>query len=275
LKDWSKVPLADLRQRLERARSSRARLRLARTLEADGRHGARALAQWAMRQEQARRKERTRVARLFAPTRRVRREGAHHVAGVDEVGVGPLAGPVVAAAVILPERIDFEAFAGLDDSKLVTRSRREALARLIRERAVAVCVGEVAREEIDRLNIYRAALEAMRRAVVGLAVAPDHVLVDARSIPEIAAPQTAIAHGDAVDASIAAASIVAKVHRDAIMSRLELRFPGYDFGRNMGYGTRQHLEALRRLGPTPAHRRSFAPVSKAQASADATRTAPR
>jgi ribonuclease HII len=267
LKDWSKVPLADLRQRLETARTSRARLRLARALAADERQGARALARWVLRQEQARRKERRRVARLFATTRRARCEGACHVAGVDEVGVGPLAGPVVAAAVILPERIDFEAFAGLDDSKVVTRSRREALAGLIRERAVAVCVAEVAREEIDRLNIYRAALEAMRRAVVGLAVAPDHVLVDARSIPEIAASQTAIFHGDSVDASIAAASIVAKVHRDAIMSRLDRHFPGYDFGRNMGYGTRRHLEALRRLGPTPVHRRSFAPVSNAEASA--------
>jgi ribonuclease HII len=254
LKDWSKVPLADLRQRLETARTSRARLRLARALAADERQGARALARWVLRQEQARRKERRRVARLFATTRRARCEGACHVAGVDEVGV-------------LPERIDFEAFAGLDDSKVVTRSRREALAGLIRERAVAVCVAEVAREEIDRLNIYRAALEAMRRAVVGLAVAPDHVLVDARSIPEIAASQTAIFHGDSVDASIAAASIVAKVHRDAIMSRLDRHFPGYDFGRNMGYGTRRHLEALRRLGPTPVHRRSFAPVSNAEASA--------
>jgi ribonuclease HII len=124
---------------------------------------------------------------------------------------------------------------------------------------VAVSIGEVWPAELDRLNVYRAALEAMRRAVLGLAVEPEHVLVDARTIPGIQAAQTSIVGGDARDASIAAASIVAKVHRDAIMRRLEIEHPGYGFARHMGYSTREHLEALRRLGPSPVHRRSFAP----------------
>jgi ribonuclease HII len=199
------------------------------------------------------------VARLFALRRRLAREGATLVAGVDEVGVGPLAGPVVAAAVILGPRV---ALPGLDDSKQLPRAVRERLDAAIRDQALAIGVGEVWPPELDRLNVYRAALEAMRRAVLALATPPDHVLVDARTIPDIAAPQTAIVGGDARDGSIAAASIVAKVHRDAIMCRLEGDHPGYGFARHMGYATREHLRALRRLGPSPLHRRSFAPCSQ-------------
>ena len=127
---------------------------------------------------------------------------------------------------------------------------------------MAVAVAEVAAREVDRLNVYRAGLEAMRRAVQALQVTPDYVLVDARTIPGIAAAQTGLAHGDAVDGSIAAASIVAKVHRDAIMRRLHERYPGYGFSRHKGYPTRQHLDALGCLGPSPVHRRSFAPVAQ-------------
>jgi ribonuclease HII len=165
----------------------------------------------------------------------------------------------VAAAVVLPDQIDLP---GLNDSKLLTPAARERLEARIGEQAVAVAVAEVSRADIDRLDIRRASLEAMRRAVEALAVVPDHVLVDARTIPGIAMPQTALIHGDAIDGSIAAASIVAKVHRDAIMRRLHLSYPEYGFARHMGYATPQHLAALRRLGPTPAHRRSFAPVSQ-------------
>jgi ribonuclease HII len=154
---------------------------------------------------------------------------------------------------------------GLKDSKQLGRGAREALAPRIREQAIACAAGKVAPHEIDRLNIHRAGLEAMRRAVAALAVQPDWVLVDARTIPDIAVPQTAIVGGDASDGTIAAASIVAKVHRDAIMRHLGTRYPGYGFDRHMGYGTEQHLEALRRLGPSPVHRRSFAPVAKAAA----------
>ncbi len=179
------------------------------------------------------------------------------VAGVDEVGMGPLAGPVVAAAVVLPDRVDLP---GLDDSKRLAPPVRERLARAIREQAVALWLATVSPAEIDRRNIYRAGLEAMRRAVEGLGRTPDHVLVDGREVPRLAVPQTRIVGGDRSDGSIAAASIVAKVHRDALMVRLERRYPGYGFARHKGYATREHLEALLRLGPCPAHRRSFAPV---------------
>jgi ribonuclease HII len=134
----------------------------------------------------------------------------------------------------------------------------------IREQAIACSAGKVQPAEIDEMNIYRAGLEAMRRAVVGLDVVPDHVLVDARTIPKIVAPQTAIIGGDATDGSIAAASVVAKVHRDAIMRHLAERYPGYGFEQHMGYGTEAHVAALQRLGPSPVHRRSFSPVARAE-----------
>jgi ribonuclease HII len=190
---------------------------------------------------------------------RLAAEGARLVAGVDEVGVGPLAGPVVAAAVVLPER---PRLPGLDDSKRLTRAARERLAAAIEAQAHDWAVAEVGVEEIDRRNIYQAALLAMRRAVDALTAPPDHVLVDARQIPGIPMPQTSLVGGDGRDASIAAASVVAKVHRDRIMQRLDGDFPGYGFAKHMGYGTREHLLALRRLGATPVHRRSFAPVAQ-------------
>ncbi|MDH3211765.1 MAG: ribonuclease HII [Myxococcales bacterium] len=257
--DVSQAPLSELRRRCAAAGSDRSARRLVVALRGDGRHGARALAEALERRLQRRRSEGLRVARLFARRRRLRAQGARFVAGVDEVGVGPLAGPVVAAAVVLPDRVDLP---GLNDSKRLTHAARERLAARIREQAVAVAVAEVSRAEIDRLDIRRASLEAMRRAVEALAVPPDHVLVDAHTIPGIAAPQTGLIHGDASDGSIAAASIVAKVHRDRLMQRLHARYPEYGFGRHMGYPTRQHLDALRRFGPSPAHRRSFAPVAQ-------------
>ena len=252
-------PLAEWTRRLREAREARALGRLLRELRSDPRAGAVALAAAAARRLDRMRRERARVARLFAGRRRLRSEGCRLVAGVDEVGVGPLAGPVVAAAVILRDRV---ALPGLGDSKQLPRPLREELDAAIRDQAVAVSIGEVWPADVDRLNVYRAALEAMRRAVLGLDPPPDYVLVDARTIPGIAARQSAIVGGDARDGSIAAASIVAKVHRDAIMRRLEAEHPGYGFARHMGYSTREHLEALRRLGPSPVHRRSFGPCSQ-------------
>jgi ribonuclease HII len=257
--DVSRNSLAELRRHCDAVDAERGDDRLLAALRGDGRRGARALAESLERRLQGRRREAQRLARLFERRRRLVAGGARHVAGVDEVGVGPLAGPVVAAAVVLPDRVDLP---GLNDSKRLPRAARERLAGRIGEQAVAVAVGEVSRADIDRLNIRRASLEAMRRAVEALAVLPDHVLVDARTIPGIAPPQTALIRGDAIDGSIAAASIVAKVHRDAIMQRLHARYPEYGFARHMGYPTPQHLAALRRLGPTPAHRRSFAPVAQ-------------
>ena len=257
--DLSRVPLAELRARCGAAKSDRDVRRLIAALRSDRRRGARALAILLEGRLRRQRIQARRMARLFARRRRLFAAGARWVAGVDEVGVGPLAGPVVAAAVVLPECIDLP---GLDDSKRLSSAVRERLAAEIRRQAVAVAIGEVSRTEIDRLNILRASLEAMRRAVLDLSVVPDHVLVDARTIPGLQMRQTGLVGGDAIDGSIAAASIVAKVHRDAIMRRLHRRYPDYGFGHHMGYPTREHLAALRRFGATPAHRRSFRPVAQ-------------
>jgi ribonuclease HII len=186
------------------------------------------------------------------------RVGIRHVAGVDEVGMGPLAGPVVAAAVVLPVETHLD---GVADSKVLPAPVRERLAVEIRRRALGVGVAVVEPEEIDRVNIYQAGLRALRRAVQDLApLVPGFVLVDGREIPQLGIPQSAYPKGDAFVTSIAAASIVAKCHRDALMRLLDATYPGYGFGRHMGYATRDHLAALRAHGPSPAHRRSFAPV---------------
>ncbi|MCC6640120.1 MAG: ribonuclease HII [Deltaproteobacteria bacterium] len=252
------LPLSELRKRLDEAGDDAGREHWRAALREDPRAGAKALLRSLDRRIDAQRAERSRMRALLARRDILHAAGARYVAGVDEVGVGPLAGPVVAAAVVLPDRVDLP---GLDDSKRVGVRRRERLASAIHAQAVAVAVAEVAPEEIDRLNVHHAALLAMRRAVEALAVRPDHVLVDARTIPGIRAGQTAIVHGDALDASIAAASIIAKVHRDALLRELEIRHPGYGFARNAGYPTPEHLAALRELGPSPVHRRSFAPVA--------------
>jgi ribonuclease HII len=176
------------------------------------------------------------------------------VAGVDEVGRGALCGPVAAAAVILGDGFDPT---GLDDSKRLTARQRETQAARIQAGARAVCVAYADVEEIDRLNILRATLLAMKRALQGLALRPDLVLVDALVVPDVEMPQQAIVKGDALSVSIAAASIVAKVARDGIMRECDARHPGYGLGHNMGYASEDHRNALRRLGPSAIHRRSF------------------
>jgi ribonuclease HII len=189
------------------------------------------------------------------------------IAGMDEVGRGPLAGPVAAAAVVLDRTAPLEALSRqIDDSKRLTADRREALIPDIK--AVSVnAVGWADREEIDRLNILGATMLAMRRAVDGLVQRigklPDFALVDGNRDPGLACPARTVVKGDARSLSIAAASIIAKVARDAVMADLARRHPGYGWERNAGYGTREHLDALNRLGPTPEHRRSFAPVRAA------------
>jgi ribonuclease HII len=181
------------------------------------------------------------------------------VAGVDEVGVGPLAGPVVAAAVVLPKGCIID---GVRDSKKLTPRRREELAIEIRRLALGSEIGVADISEIDRLNIYHAALLAMRRAIEALSEPPDHVLCDARTIPGITCPQQAIIRGDTLSQSIAAASIIAKVHRDALMMEYDRIYPEYGFARHKGYPTAEHQQALARYGPCPLHRTSFASVSE-------------
>jgi ribonuclease HII len=189
--------------------------------------------------------------------RELREAGFRHIAGLDEVGRGSLAGPVVAAAVILPEH---HRIPGLRDSKVLSRARREALYDRILDRAEAVGVGCVEVEVIDRINILQATKLAMTEAVRRLAQQPDHLVIDALSLRDVDLPQRPIIDGDAICASIAAASIVAKVTRDRICTELDGRYPAYGFARNKGYGTQRHLDALLREGPCEWHRRTFAPI---------------
>jgi ribonuclease HII len=180
--------------------------------------------------------------------------GFAHVAGVDEVGRGALAGPLVAAAVILPPNACIE---GLRDSKLCTRAHRERVAAQIREVAEAVSIVRVRPDRIDREGLQRCNLKALRKAVRGLEIEPDYVLVDGFRMRRLPYPGLGVKKADVVSRSVAAASIVAKVYRDAAMRRYSRRFPGYGFATNVGYATREHWLALRRLGPCDIHRRSF------------------
>lgn len=256
-------PLSLLREILREARCDADLETLIASLQGDSRAGARAIEARATGRIASGRRERERLAGLMALRDRLAARGVRGIAGVDEVGVGPLAGPVVAAAVVLPSQIEL---VGLDDSKRVRPALRRSLAHEIREIAIGVGIGEVRVEEIDQIGIYQAALEAMRRAVASLARTTEvgHLLVDARTVPGVSLPQTSIIKGDEKDASIAAASIVAKVHRDTYMESLGRRYPAYGFGRHMGYGTVAHLASLELHGPCPAHRRSFAPVENAE-----------
>ena len=187
-------------------------------------------------------------------------KGCRYVAGLDEVGRGPLAGPVVAAAVVLPQNAKI--IAGLRDSKQMTARQRDRVAAVIRDTAAAWAVGAASPREIDRLNILGATALAMRRALSLLSQAPDHVLVDGNPFPELRCEHEAIVKGDATCLSIAAASVLAKQARDRLMILLASRFPAFGWERNMGYGTAEHLAAIEANGPTPHHRRSFGPVSQ-------------
>ncbi len=182
-----------------------------------------------------------------------------NMAGVDEVGRGPLAGPVVAAAVILDENFIIE---GLADSKALTGGKREKLAVKIKEHSLAWAIGRAEFDEIDNINILKASLLAMKRAVEALSLTPDYVLVDGNHCPQISYPVEAIIKGDSKVAAISAASIIAKVTRDKEMEKMEESYPGYGFAKHKGYPTKQHLQALEDLGICPIHRRSYAPVRR-------------
>lgn len=225
-----------------------------RKLRHDRRKGARRIYRRLKRRRQRRREARERLDELLSHERRLWSAGLRHVAGVDEAGVGPLAGPVVAAAVVVPPGTEIP---HVDDSKRLGPDLREELAERIREAATGVGIGSADVEEIASLNVYRAALRAMRRAVEDLPVRPERILVDAREIPDLEVPQETVDGGDGAHFCIAAASIVAKTHRDRLMVELDSEYPEYGFARHKGYTTSGHEEALRRHGACAVHRRSY------------------
>jgi ribonuclease HII len=209
--------------------------------------------------EPTRRRLASRRKRWTTIERDLRAEKGPLLAGVDEVGRGPIAGPVVACAVIMPA--ESRAIAGVDDSKRLTHDQRVRLAVKIRERAVAYALGAASVGEIDRINIYQASVLAMRRALGRLKVTPNHVVIDGRVMRTLPIPHTAVVHGDARCFSIACASILAKVTRDLLMTRLAVRYPQYIWDHNAGYTTRAHVAGLTAHGITPHHRRSFCRIS--------------
>ncbi|WP_242344706.1 ribonuclease HII [Anaeromyxobacter terrae] len=257
--DLARMSVAELRERfLDRTCALSPECEAALTV--DPRAGAREVLRLLLKRRHANRAEGQRLRHLLRFEGELWDRGVTLVAGVDEAGMAPLAGPVVAGACILPR--DYRP-RGIDDSKQLDRRERERLAEDIRANAICWAVARAEVEEIDRLNIYRAGLLALTRAVQALTPAPGHVLVDARKLPELALPQTPIIHGDALSLTIAAASILAKTTRDALMTELDAAYPGYGFCRHKGYPTAEHFEALRRLGACPIHRRSFQPVREA------------
>jgi len=198
--------------------------------------------------------QKARLEEMLKYERELWSSGCRYIAGVDEVGRGPLAGPVVTAAVILPEDFDL---LGVDDSKKLTPKKRDELFDLIKEAAVCWAIGRREPGRIDEINILNATKEAMLDAVNALSVRPDHVLIDAVKLPSLDIPQTSLIHGDALSVSIAAASILAKVTRDREMEEMAKVWPGYSFEKNKGYGTKAHYEGLKALGPCPIHRKTF------------------
>jgi ribonuclease HII len=257
--DLAPLSVAELRERfLDADRALPEELEAA--LEQDERAGAREVLRLVRRRRQENRAEGQRLRHLLRYERELWDRGVVHVGGVDEAGMAPLAGPVVAGACILPR--DYRP-RGIDDSKQLDRRERERLADDIRRNALCWATARAEVAEIDGLNIYRAGLLALDRAVRALSVRPDHLLVDARKLQELRIPQTPIIHGDALSLTIAAASILAKTARDALMAELDGVHPGYGFARHKGYPTAEHFDALKRLGACPIHRRSFQPVREA------------
>jgi ribonuclease HII len=254
------IPVSELRKRFPDGSGILPPEEILTALENDSRAGARQIALTIRRRREKEIKEEARLESLLCFERALWKEGFNNVAGVDEAGIGPLAGPVVAAAVVLPHGCKIN---GLDDSKKISRhNEREELEGGIKKEALGWAAGRAEAGEIDQLNIYQAGLLAMRRAVEGLGIQPDYLLVDARTIPECACPQRGIVHGDALSMSIAAASILAKTCRDRIMLEMDALYPEYGFAAHKGYPTPEHLDALQRFGPSPIHRRSYAPVKR-------------
>jgi ribonuclease HII len=225
-----------------------------RKLQRDSRTGARRLYRILVKRYEQQKHERNRLDAMLHFERLLWKAGIQHIAGVDEVGMGPLAGPVVAAAVIFPPGVEI---AGIDDSKALDEETRNRLDLEIRGKASAVALGIADVELIDQLNIYHAGIRAMQLALSNLPVAPQHILVDSRTVPGFPQPQNSFDKGDGINFSIASASIVAKVYRDRLMVELDATYPGYGFASHKGYATPEHQRAIREFGPCPVHRRSF------------------
>lgn len=225
-----------------------------RKLQRDARSGAQKIFQLLQKRRESERGEDKRLASMLHFEHLLWKAGIRHVAGVDEVGVGPLAGPVAAAAVVFPPDVSI---LGLDDSKKLDPTVRFRLDQEIRQKALGIGVGQVEVDEIDRLNIYHAGLKAMRLALENLPFQAQHVLVDAKEIPGIPQPQNCFVKGDGLNFSIAAASVVAKVYRDRLMVEYDRRYPEYGFAHHKGYGTSEHQQAIAEYGPCPIHRKSF------------------
>jgi ribonuclease HII len=223
-------------------------------LKRDPRQGVRQLYSALKKRYEREFSERTRLDAMLNFERVLWRAGVQHIAGVDEVGMGPLAGPVIAAAVVFAPHTELP---GIDDSKRLDLEQRADAERRIRAVALGIGIGRAEVEEIDTVNIYHAGLLAMRRAIEALPMRPQHVLVDARSVPGVDVPQNCFNKGDGINFSIAAASIVAKMHRDRLMDELARSYPAYGFERHKGYSTPEHQAAIRSVGPCAIHRKSF------------------
>ena len=227
-------------------------------LKNDDRIGVRKLVKQYEKQQEQLKIEREKFEKMTEIEYRLYEKNYKLIAGIDEVGRGPLAGPVVAAAVILPR--DFELI-GLNDSKQLNEDKRNKFYEIICEQALDIGIGISGNDEIDEINIFEATKLAMKRAVLDLNQAPSYLLIDAVQLNDLPIEQQSIVKGDSKSISIAAASIVAKVTRDSMMKKLHEQYPMYHFNSNMGYGTKEHLEALKQFGPSPVHRKSFKPVS--------------
>ena len=249
-----KLTVAEVRRKLEEEAFNEAELL---ALEKDPRASVGKLLQQRKKRSLKEAQEAERLELLFAYEKKFRQQGCKLIAGVDEAGRGPLAGPVVVAAVILPEDCRLTL---LNDSKKLSAAQREALYEQINEKAIAIGRAVVERELIDEINIYQATIFGMYQSIRSLTPGADAVVIDAVPLPELSVPNESIIGGDALSASIAAASIIAKVERDRLMLKAAEKYPQYGFAKHKGYGTPEHLQALREYGPCPLHRCSFEPI---------------
>jgi ribonuclease HII len=251
--DFSHYSVAEIEERIKSEEFVANQTNLHK-LKRDSRKGVRAIYQCLQKRLDISRAEKKRIKRLFRYELELWNSGVTRVAGIDEVGVGPLAGPVVSAAVIFdvsPVSIPVK------DSKMLNEKQRTILAEEIRNQALSIGIGIASPEEIDQLNIYQATLLSMSRAVKNLALKPDHLLVDARMIPGMTCPQTSVIKGDQLSFSIASASIIAKTYRDKLMENYDLKYPSYGFRNHKGYATEFHRNAINKFGLSPIHRQSF------------------